>query len=90
MTLLYVRQQVSQNSPIFIVFLVFSILWVYEIFMQRKRFASLITMFGISKSNKSLVINREFHGHELMDILAGIVLGAIIYFIGGLIGVIRF
>jgi acid phosphatase family membrane protein YuiD len=80
MTLFYVRGIVTQNSPIFIVFLVFSILWIYEIFMQRKRFRSLIEMLGVSK-NKFLITNQEFHGHEVIDIVAGMALGGVLYFV---------
>lgn len=57
--------------------------------MQRKRFASLITMLGIAKKDALVTINQEFHGHEMIDILAGIALGTLLYFTIGLVIVER-
>jgi acid phosphatase family membrane protein YuiD len=81
MTLLYIKDRVTIDQSVFIVLLVMAILWLYEIFMQRKRFDSMVGLLGLKQKETGVVKNREFHGHSLVDILSGIILGVVVYWL---------
>jgi acid phosphatase family membrane protein YuiD len=80
-SLFFIAANLGTNHPIFYIFTLFSILWIYEIYQQRKRYHLIITFFDHQKINKeSLAALKDLNGHDKTDIILGIVLGAAIFF----------
>lgn len=81
MTFFYLKEKIRAESSILIIFIVFSILWFYEIYMQRRRFNSIVEMMGGHKGReKEIFLHKEFHGHESTDMLIGIIVGTLSFF----------
>lgn len=69
------------NSGFFFIFLVFSCFWLYEIFMQRKRYQALIQIFKESTDHIHQEALRDLNGHDLKDIIGGCLVGLSIFLI---------
>ena len=80
-TLLFIKDTAGINQPVFIVLLIMCIFWLYEIYLQRKRFDSMVGLLDLKQKEAGVVKNREFHGHSLIDILSGIILGVVVYWL---------
>lgn len=87
MTTLYVFYVGEGISPLLLVTICFSILWIYEIVMQRIRFNQLITVLGTTKDPNSIKLIQEYNGHSFSDIIIGMITGiAVFYFLGLILG----
>lgn len=79
----YVYTQVGVLDLMFQMHMFFAYLWLFEIYMQRKRHKSS-TVFFLEKlldDKHQLKILKDLHGHDLIDILGGIILGSIIFWL---------
>jgi acid phosphatase family membrane protein YuiD len=70
------------ESPLVQSYILFSYFWLFEIYMQRKRHTSSTEYFleNVIKDKEQLKILRDLHGHSLIDLGGGMLVGTILYF----------
>lgn len=80
-SLWYFRNLLGINNPLFQVLILMSYLWLFEIYMQRRRHNSSTEFFidTLIQDKSQIKILKDLHGHSLIDILGGLILGSLIY-----------
>lgn len=71
------------NSPLVHSHLLFSYFWLFEIYMQRKRHTSSTEYFldNVIEDKKQLKILKDLHGHSFIDIIGGVLLGLLMFYL---------
>lgn len=85
MTLFFIADRSGLDSPSLLVAVLFSIIWLFEIYMQRKRFNSLVDILGFGGKRTDYAVLKELNGHDFVDIIAGAVLGGSVFIVLNLI-----
>lgn len=78
-SLLFLGNTLGLDNPITFVFAAFGIFWLYEIHLQRERFKVIARLLPKAKK-KDLALLRDIQGHDLSDLIGGVLLGTLIYF----------
>lgn len=82
---LYMYNFLGPSDPMVFVLFVFGYLWLFEIYMQRRRFQAQIELLddlGIKKLKHSEVqLYKDLSGHDLSDIAAGLLLGSLVFWV---------
>jgi len=79
-TILLTEKKIGVNNEIFPILLLFSVFWIYEIFLQRKRIQVLINHFAVNKK-EIVCLLEDWNGHALIDIFFGILVGIISFYL---------
>lgn len=61
--------------------LMFSVLWIYEIYLQRKRYQVLIRLLDGSMPKKDFLLLHDLSGHDIIDIVVGVFVGVGMYMV---------
>ncbi len=79
-TLLYMIGREGVSNPLTYIIVLFGIMWIYEIFLQRKRFLVLATLLKIPEEKQNdLLLLKDLHGHDFLDIFVGMFVGSGVY-----------
>lgn len=76
---LFLHRQLGNGSPLLFIFTVFSIFWLYEIYLQRRRFRILMELTDTKETHEKHILLKELNGHDFRDIVLGIAVGAVVY-----------
>ena len=77
---LYLSKVLGWNSPLVLISATFSMFWLYEIYLQRKRFRALAAILDVEEEQEDeLIFFKDLSGHDFIDMAVGLVLGIIIY-----------
>ncbi|HSX39671.1 MAG TPA: divergent PAP2 family protein [Candidatus Saccharimonadales bacterium] len=79
-SLLYLSKTLGWNNPIVLISVTYSLLWLYEIYLQRKRFRALAALLDVEEEQEDdLIFFKDLSGHDLIDLFVGFILGVVIY-----------
>lgn len=78
---LYLYNTLGSADPMVFVFLVISYLWVFEIYMQRKRFRALANFLDNHRDvrEEDISLMEDLHGHDFIDIATGLLVGILVF-----------
>lgn len=87
---LYFYHRLGSTNPMVFIFFVFALLWLYEIYMQRKRYTALIDLLDSLKirelKHQEVLLFKDLSGHDFVDIAVGLIVGggmyALFYYLG--------
>ncbi len=69
------------QSIMFYVMAIFSIFWLYEIQMQRKRFNALLDLLEPNLGRMESKLLKDLSGHDLVDMIGGVVVGVLVFYL---------
>ncbi len=78
---LMIAQTQGTASPLFYVMTLFTILWLFEIYMQRKRFNALLEILQPNMGKMESKLLKDLSGHDLIDMVAGGVVGVVVFLV---------
>lgn len=82
--ILYMSHKLGTQDPLLYVLIIFGYFWLFEIYMQRRRFDAqieLLDSLNIKElDHEDVKVYKDLSGHDLIDIGVGIVVAIIVYF----------
>lgn len=76
---LYLYATLGAADPMVFVFLVFSFLWVFEIYMQRRRYRVLVDLLDLEHDHEDVAVMKDLNGHDFIDIAVGMLVGILVF-----------
>jgi acid phosphatase family membrane protein YuiD len=82
--ILYMYHTLGPQNPLLYMIIIFGYFWLFEIYMQRRRFDAqieLLDSLNIKElSHKDVEVYQNLSGHDLIDIGVGILVAIVVYF----------
>jgi acid phosphatase family membrane protein YuiD len=83
--ILYMYHKLGPQDPLLYMIIIFGYFWLFEIYMQRRRFDAQIELLDSlnlkSFKHEDLKVYKDLSGHDLIDIAVGILVAIVVYFI---------
>jgi acid phosphatase family membrane protein YuiD len=80
-TFLYMVGRHGFSDPLTYLVILFGIMWIFEIYLQRRRFSVLATFLEIPEDKQAdLLLLKDLNGHDFVDIFVGVLVGGVVYF----------